>query len=68
MTLLTDLPANQASWLDTTEKERFQAAKSNLPSNFSSQVNFPSMRSLKEQKPFKNSLVEDAGFLNHLWI
>jgi hypothetical protein len=62
MTLLTDLRVNQASWLDTTEKELFQAAKSNLPSNFSFQVNFPSMLSLKEQKPFRNSLDEDADF------
>jgi hypothetical protein len=68
MTLSTDLPANQASWLDTTEKERFQAAKSNLPSNFSSQVNFPSMRSLKAPKQSKNSRVEEAGFLSHLWM
>ena len=55
MTLLTDLPVNPASWLDTTEKELFPAVKFNPLLSFYFQENSQNMPYQKEQKPFKNS-------------
>jgi len=46
---------NQASWLDTTEKEHSLVVRFNPQLSFFSQENFLNMLYLKEPKPFRNS-------------